>query len=147
MKKTVQIVLIVVLFLMLISVRAFVEPYFYDPLIFYFKSDYLHTPIPHLNLGNYFLNLCYRYCLNTAISLAIIYLIYNNLKALIFSVKFYVFAFIILGVGLFILLKFDLGQGYRLTFYIRRFLIHPLFLLILLPAFYYQKVQLEERNS
>lgn len=139
-----RILLIVLLFLMLIAVRAFVQPYFYDPLIDYFKNDYLHSTIPQIDLAHFFLNLFYRYILNTIISLAIIYLVYTNLKVLKFSIKFYIVAFIVLSIILIILLKFDLNQGYRLVFYVRRFLIHPVFLLLLLPAFYYQKLKLKK---
>ena len=129
---------------MLIAVRAFAQPYFYDPLIDYFKSDYLHSAIPKIDLASFFLNIFYRYILNTVISLAIIYLVYTNLKELKFSIKFYIAAFIVLSITLFMLLKFDLNQGYRLIFYVRRFLIHPVFLLLLLPAFYYQKLKLKK---
>jgi len=128
-----------VLFLMLILIRAVVQPYFYDPLLDYFKHDYLYTTIPELNFGAYFLNIFYRYALNTLISLAIIYLAFNDVKALYFSVKFYILVFVVLGLMLFILLKFNVSQNYLLTFYVRRFLIQPLFVFILLPAFYYQK--------
>ena len=139
-----RILLIVLLFLMLIAVRAFVQPYFYDPLIDYFKNDYLHSAIPQIDLAHFFFNLFYRYILNTVLSLAIIYLVYTNLKVLKFSIKFYIVAFIVLSIILIILLKFDLNQGYRLVFYVRRFLIHPVFLLLLLPAFYYQKLKLKK---
>lgn len=140
MTKTLQILLIVVLFLMLIAVRAFVQPYFYDPLVDYFKSDYLHLPFPKLSLTIFFLNIFFIFTLNTIISIAIIYLVFNNLKVVNFSIKFYIIAFILLSVLLFILLKFNLNKGYMFIFYVRRFLIHPLFLLLLLPAFYYQKL-------
>ena len=141
MRKSVRIGLIVVLFLMLILVRALVQPYFYDPLLDYFKHDYLNASIPELNFGAYFLNIYYRYFLNTVISLAIIYLVFDDKKALYFSVKFYVLAFAVLSLMLFILLKFNVTQNYLLTFYVRRFLIQPLFVFILLPAFYYQRLK------
>lgn len=144
MTKILKILFLVILFLLLIAVRAFVQPYFYDPLITYFKNDYLLAPIPEINFTNFFLNLLYRYTLNTVISLAIIYIVYTNLKVLKFSVKFYTIAFIVLSSILFILLKFDFNINYRLIFYVRRFLIHPIFLLVLLPAFYYQKLKLEK---
>ena len=144
MKKTVQIVLIVLLFLLLIAVRAFVEPYFYDPLIEYFKANYLHNSIPEISLGVFFLNIFYRYFLNTIISLVILYLVFNNFKTLKFSFKFYTIAFFLLSITLFILLKFNLSNDYKLIFYVRRFLIHPIFLLVLLPAFYYQKLREEK---
>lgn len=140
MSKTTKIVFIGLLFLMLIAVRAFVQPYFYDPLIEYFKGNYLYNTFPEINLGYLFLNIFYRFLLNTIISLTIIYVVYSDLKVLRFSVKFYAIAFVLLCLFLFLLLN-DHHQGYRLVFYVRRFLIHPIFLLILLPAFYYQKLK------
>jgi len=129
------------LFLLLILIRALVQPYFYDPLLDYFKHDYLNASIPELNFGAYFLNIFYRYFLNTVISLAIIYLVFDDKKALYFSVKFYLLAFAVLSLMLFVLLKFNVTQNYLLTFYVRRFLIQPLFVFLLLPAFYYQKLR------
>jgi len=144
MNKIIQVSLFVILVLMLISVRVFIQPYFYDPLIEYFKSDYLSTSIPKLNLKVYFLNIFYRYALNSVISLGIIYLVFKNLKNLLFSVKIYLIAFAILSSLLFILLSFNLNMDYKLIFYVRRFLIHPILLLVLLPAFYYQKLKNEK---
>ena len=141
MRKSVRIGLIMMLFMMLILIRAVVQPYFYDPLLVYFKHDYLNASIPELDLGAYFLNIFYRYFLNTLISLAITYLVFDDKKSLYFSIKFYVLAFVVLSLILFILLKFNGSQNYLLTFYVRRFLIQPLFVFILLPAFYYQKLK------
>ncbi len=141
MRKSVRIGLIMMLFMMLILVRAVVQPYFYDPLLAYFKHDFLNASIPELNFGVYFLNIFYRYAINTVISLSIIYLGFYDVKSLYFSIKFYVLAFAVLSLMLFILLKFNGSQNYLLIFYIRRFLIQPLFVFILLPAFYYQKLR------
>lgn len=141
MRKSVRILLIIALFLMLILIRAVVQPYFYDPLLDYFKHDYLNASIPELNFSAYFLNIFYRYFLNCIISLAIIYLIFKDVKALYFSIKFYALAFLALSLLLFVLLKFNVTQNYLLTFYVRRFLIQPLFVFILLPAFYYQRLK------
>lgn len=129
------------LVLMLIAIRVFVQPYFYDPLIDYFKSDYLSKPIPQINFKLFFLNLLYRYSLNSTISLAIIYLVFKNIKTLMFSLKIYIIAFVVLCMILLLLLKYNLNLDYQLIFYVRRFLIHPIFLLILLPAFYYQQLK------
>lgn len=141
MSKSVRILLIIALFMMLILIRALVQPYFYDPLLDFFKHDYLNASIPELDFGAYFLNIFYRYALNTIISLVLIYLVFDDVKSLYFSIKFYVLAFVVLSLVLFILLKFNVTQNYLLTFYVRRFLIQPLFVFILLPAFYYQKVK------
>jgi len=141
MKKITKIVLIIGLFFMLIAIRAFVQPYFYDPLIAYFESDYLHMTMPEIKLGAYFLNIFLRYFLNASISLAILFLLFNSKKDFIFSMKFYVLAFSTLSLVLFICLKFAIFHSYLPVFYLRRFLIHPIFLLILIPAFYYQNLK------
>lgn len=141
MKKSIRIVLIILLFAMLIVIRGFVAPYFYDPLNDYFKNDYLYTAVPKINFYPYFLHLFLRYVLNAIISLGIIYLFFYHKKTMLFAVKFYVIAFVSLAVLLFVLLNFNLSEGYMLTFYVRRFLIHPLFLFVLLPAFYYEKLR------
>lgn len=141
MKIVVRITIIVVLLLILVGIRAVVAPLFYDPLNDYFKNDYLYTSIPTIEFGAYFLQLFFRYFLNTLVSLAIIYVVFRDLKLIQFSVKFYFVAFLLLTSILFVLLKFEFIDGYLLLFYVRRFLIHPLFVFILLPAFYYQKIQ------
>lgn len=143
MNKYSRFSLIVVFFLLLVSIRAIAIAYFYDPLIHYFKYEYNYMSIPEMELGKYYFFLFLRYSLNAIVSLAIIYLVFLNLKTLVFAVKIYVITFVILCTILFILIKFDLFESYLLTFYVRRFLIHPLFLLILLPAFYYQKLQIK----
>jgi exosortase F-associated protein len=143
MKNSKRIILIVVLILVLVGIRAVLTPLFYDPLNDYFKNDYLYKSLPSIELGRYFLNLFLRYFLNTVISLAIIYVAFRNLKLIQFSVKFYLVAFLLLASILFTLLKFQYIDGYLLLFYVRRFLIHPIFVFILLPAFYYQKIQLK----
>jgi exosortase F-associated protein len=131
------------LFLSLIMVRAFVEPLFYDPLIEYFKHDYLKMPIPKLNLTTYLLNISYRFFLNTIISLAILFVIFKEVNVFLFSVKIYVASFVVLICFLFVLLKFEIIESYLVVFYVRRFLIHPIILLVLIPAFYYQKLILK----
>jgi len=141
MNKYKRIGAIGVLFLMLLGVRILAQNYFYDPLIEYFRSDYLYMEIPKLNFTKFWGFLFLRYLLNTSLSLIIIYLTFYNRKVLVFSSRFYGLALIVLSFLFWVLLEFDLNLGYRLTFYIRRFLIHPVFLIILLPAFYYQKLK------
>jgi exosortase F-associated protein len=102
--------------------------------------------IPEMEVMKFWGFLTVRYLLNTGLSLLIIYLAFYNIKILRFSVKFYALAFVVFGMLFWVLLNLDLNLGYRLTFYVRRFLIHPLFLLILLPAFYYQKLKRNKAN-
>jgi len=140
MNKIIQTSILISLFLILVAIRAVAIEYFYDPLIQYFKGDYNYLPVPEINYGKYFFFLFVRFCLNTLVSLGIIYVFFSNIKMVIFALKFHLGAFIFLSIVLLALLNYNLVDTYLVTFYVRRFLIHPLFLLILLPAFYYQKI-------
>ena len=145
MNKFIRSFLIFFLVVLLIMVRAYLAPYFYDPLNNYFKNDYLYMGIPKLDFVNYFMNILLRFTINSGISLIIIYLIFKDLKGVRFAVKFYSLSFIVLGLFLFILLMYNISNDYMLAFYVRRFLIHPIFLLVLVPAFYFQKLKLETK--
>lgn len=139
MSKAVRWVIVILLFVLLVLVRAFQKHLFYDPFIHYFTNDFLAKPIPEYNTLKLFASLLLRYLINTLLSLAIIYVIFRKKGLVRFSVKFYIAAFLFLSIIYFILLKMEMLDGYLLTFYVRRFLIHPVFVLILVPAFYYQQ--------
>lgn len=143
MHKPVKIALIIGLFFMLILVRAFAPKLFYDPFIQYFQNDYLYKAIPVFVTSKLFLNIFFRYSLNLVFSLAILYVAFQKWSVIKFSIKFYTISFIILTSAFYLLLQYGFENGYLLAFYIRRFLIHPLFVLILLPAFYFQKKEEE----
>lgn len=147
MNKIVQVTSLILLFLLLIAIRAVAISYFYDPLIQYFKGDYNYLPLPELDYSKYFFFLSFRYLLNGIVSVAIIFVFFPKLNVVKFSVKFYIIAFAFLSMLLMIFLKFNIIDNHMVIFYIRRFLIHPLFLLILLPAFYYQKLNKKGKES
>jgi exosortase F-associated protein len=139
MKKRYRILIILLLFFMLILVRAFAPRLFYDPFIQYFKNDYLYKAIPVFVASKLFLNILLRYLLNFAFSLLILYVAFQKRSVIQFSIKFYAITFVVFMVTFYILLQTGFQKGYLLAFYIRRFLIHPLLVLVLLPAFYYQE--------
>ena len=134
MQKYLKYGVVFLLFISLIIIRAYATVLFYDPLMEYFKNDYLYKGIPSLNKSLFFRDLFLRYALNSIISIVILYLIFGK-KFLKFSFWFYTIAFLVLSSVLFLILK-EGKTNYQLIFYIRRFLIHPVFLLLLLPAFY-----------
>ena len=142
--KGYRFIIIVLLFLLLVMVRAFANDLFYDPFIEYFKNDYLQKPVPNFSGSKLLIDLFFRYSLNSLISLVVIYVAFLNRSFLIFAIKFYIIAFIILIITFFIILKGELAHGYLFAFYIRRFIIHPLFVLLLLPAFYYKQLTSKE---
>ncbi len=139
MKKVFRIGIIVLLIFVLIIVRLYGSKLFYDPFINYFNGDFLTGIFPKYITAKLLLYLAMRYVINSIISIAIIYLVFLKNEIFKFTVLFYLVAFILLVVVYLIQLKFEFPNGYLLAFYIRRMLIHPIFLLILLPTFYYQK--------
>lgn len=146
MKRAIKYSIVTVLFLLLVSIRAFENDLFYDPLIAYFKNDYLYSQMPDVNAQKLLLDVFFRYLVNTIISLLIIYFLFRKKSYLKFAGAFYVLAFVLLISVFAILVSQEFEQGYLLPFYIRRFLIHPLFLLILLPVFYYMKLHVKKKN-
>jgi len=140
MNKYIKIVLALILFSLFFVVRAFESQLFYDPLLEYFKNDYLYKPIYDMDVWRLTLDMLFRYTLNALISLGFIWVLFEQKDYLKFSGFFLILAFTVLIVVFVVLLRDNFESGYLLLFYIRRFIIHPLFLLLLLPAFYYQKV-------
>jgi len=129
---------VLILVLLLILLRAFASIIFYDPFINYFKNDFLTGSFPVYNTTNLLLSTFARYAINFVISLLIIYVLFQNKSQLFFVSKFYGVAFLLLISIYFFQLNVELSNGYLLSFYVRRLLIHPIFLLVLIPAFYYQ---------
>lgn len=130
----------------LIAVRAVENTVFYDPFIAYFKGDYQFTSVPEFRTGWLVLSTTFRYWLNSGLSIAIVYFLFSKkeivkFSAKIFAVTWLVFTVIWLGM----LISGELETLKMIFFYVRRFLIQPLLVFILVPAFYYQ--QLMAQNS
>lgn len=135
----VRIALAMLFIILLVLVRAYEDSLFYDPLLNYFKMDYYNLPLPDINNLQLFFGLFFRYFLNTLFSLAIIYVLFKDIQATQFASIMYLIFFVVLIFGFFTVLSFFGEENKMLLFYIRRFLIQPIFLLLFLPAFYYQK--------
>ena len=121
--------------------RSYETFLFYDPFLDYFKNDYLNLPFPEIEKLRLFWNLFLRYLINSVLSILILYLLFKDSSLIIFVSILYSVLFIALISGLFIVLTV-LNENYNfLLFYLRRFLIQPLFLLLFIPAFYLQKKQ------
>ena len=139
MAKWIRICLIAVLLIALAAVRYFQEELFYDPLVQFFYSDYKTADLPEMLRGKLMLNLAYRFVLNTVLSLFILGLTFRSRSVVQFSALIYLVAFILLmSVFYYQMLHYKPGH-YMMLFYTRRFLIQPILLLVLLPAFYFQK--------
>ena len=135
----VRFVLALLFVVALVVIRAYEDVLFYDPFLDYFKSDYYNLPIPKIENIQLFFGLLFRYFLNTAFSLAIMYVLFKDFDAVKFASFLYIVFFVILVAAFFYIL-FNNGETNKMgIFYVRRFLIQPIFLLLFLPAFYYQK--------
>lgn len=123
----------------LISVRIFEEQLFYDPFLNYFHEANKNAHFPDFVWGKLILNYLFRFFLNLLISSAVIYFIFKNkdwtfqaivLMVLVFLITFSLYLYCIHT-------QFEIG--YLFSFYMRRFVIQPLILLLIIPLFYYRK--------
>nr|WP_320815307.1 exosortase F system-associated protein [Flavobacterium sp.] len=130
--------LIIIAFLLLASIRAFESEIFYDPFISFYKSEYFHKSLPDFDSTKLLLNLIFRFTLNSLLSIFIIYKLFSE-KA---TAKLVAYLYLFIGLTLVIIFYLYLNStkpDYMILFYIRRFLIQPVFLVLFIPAFFYQK--------
>jgi exosortase F-associated protein len=118
-------------------VRAFEKQLFYDPFLVYFAGNFKNTPIPQVDSLKLFSGLLMRYILNTLLSLFLIYGLFKDREMLKFSTFLYVFFLVVLFVLFFIMLNYFPDANW-LLFYVRRFIIQPIFVILFIPAFYFQ---------
>lgn len=124
-------------------IRAFENKLFYDPFLDYFESDFNNTKLPEVDSLKLFLNLLLRFVLNTALSLILIYTLFKDKGILIFSSFLYAFFSVVLFAMFFIIVEYFPEKSW-LLFYVRRFIIQPIFVLLFIPAFYYQLQNLKK---
>lgn len=139
MHKSLRVLLIFLCFTAMAFIRFRESALFYDPLISFFYGDYQYDILPDIEWINYVLNIFFRYLLNMLLSLAILWLAFMDTSILKFSSIIFAIVFVLLLV-LFVIFWSSNEQGeYNALFYVRRFLIQPLLIFILLPAFYYYR--------
>lgn len=138
MKNPLRALIILGLFLLLALIRFLEDSLFYDPLLAFYQGDFKTKPPPVFDEWQLILNTSFRFWLNSLISLLILFVAFQKRSIVKFSSYFYGLVFLILILP-FTWLVFRLSpDDYFTLFYVRRFLIQPLFILLLLPAFYYQ---------
>lgn len=132
-------VIVGVLILALILVRAFESKLFYDPFLKFFHGENQNKPLPDYDGFKLFLGLFSRYLINSVITISIIYLLFKETSIVKLTAVLLVVFFVILITAFFLILNFSSKPDYLVVFYIRRFLIQPLFLILFVPAFFYQR--------
>ncbi|MFD2910000.1 exosortase F system-associated protein [Flavobacterium ardleyense] len=140
LKDKKRIALLFLSFVGLVLVRAFESQLFYDPFLSFFKSEYQNKPLPSFDSLQLFFGILIRYILNTLLSLSIIYLVFKQVALVKFTALLFVVLFVILALLFFSVLLLSEQSDYLVLFYLRRFLIQPLFLILFIPAFYYQQM-------
>ena len=129
-------ILVIILTLFLVMVRVLQGELFYDPFIAFFKTDYHINTLPDYNLTKLICYLILRYAINSIISLGIIYALFQNMQFIRLASILYLGSFLILIV-LFLILLLNLDSNwYYLFFNVRRFLIHPVLLILFTAAFF-----------
>lgn len=124
-------------------IRAFENKLFYDPFLVYFELDFKNLPLPQVHFLNLFCSLLLRFALNTALSLILIYTLFQDRDIIKFTAYLYGF-FIVILLGLFFIIIEYFPDWNWLLFYVRRFIIQPLFVILFIPAFYYQQQNLKK---
>jgi exosortase F-associated protein len=139
LKNKGRLALLLLFFTLLAAIRAYEDILFYDPFLDYFKTNYIFLLLPKIDSLQLFLGFLFRYFLNTILSLAMIYTLYKDVDMIKFASGLYLILFLILVAAFFFVFSY-FGEANKMgLFYIRRFLIQPIFLLLFVPAFYYQK--------
>ncbi|OEJ99235.1 exosortase F system-associated protein [Flavivirga aquatica] len=140
MHKVIKYILLFILFGLLVLIRFFENDLFYDPYLTFFENDYLYMDSPRRELIKLVSNTMLRYVLNTITSLAILYIVFKDKSIIKFSVIIYTIAFALLLIVYMYFVINPRQEDYYMFFNVRRFLIQPIILILLLPAFYYHKL-------
>ncbi len=138
LKNKYQLAIIGILVILLVCIRLFETKIFYDPFLDFFKTDFQNKELPDYESFKLFFNLLLRYFLNTAISIGILHVLFKDKNITKLSLVLFIFIFIVL-ITLFVI-ELNFVNDYLILFYTRRFLIQPIFLILFIPAFYYQKL-------
>jgi exosortase F-associated protein len=146
MKTLYRIIGITLLVGILALIRYFGDRLFYDPLTEFYKSDYLREKVPDLDKGRLLLHAGLRFWSNSIISLAIIYVGFLDRNIVKFSFVLYILLFLVCFTAFTYLIFRIENEHSSALFYVRRFLIQPLFVIILLPAFYYYRLRSRRIN-
>ena len=123
----------------LISVRFLEDKIFYDPFLEFFKADYKVAQVPDFIWGKLILSHFFRFALNLIFSAIVVHFIFLNKKWTIQAVFLMAVAFLFFFPIYLWCLYSKMEIGYLFTFSVRRFVIQPIILLLIIPIFYYRK--------
>ena len=123
----------------LISVRSLEDKIFFDPFLEFFKADYKVAQVPDFIWGKLMLSHFFRFALNLIFSAIVVHFMFLNKKWTIQAVVLMAVAFLFFFPIYLWCLYSKMEIGYLFTFSVRRFVIQPIILLLIIPIFYYRK--------
>ncbi|WP_412850275.1 exosortase F system-associated membrane protein [Chryseobacterium sp. PMSZPI] len=131
----------------LVGVRIFEDKIFYDPFLDYFHEANKNIGFPAFKLGRLIIGHLFRFILNLGFSCLIIQGLFKNKQWTIQGAIMMIIVFAIaLPIYLFCIQdKFEIG--YLFSFYMRRFVIQPLIILLIVPMFYYRKQIMDKEGK
>jgi len=141
MSKTLRYIIVFVLLLLLVLVRAFEDTLFYDPYLIFFENDYLFIDSPRREVAKLVFFTFLRYLINSLLSLGIIYCAFLDKQMIKFSAIVFAVGYVCFTIPFLYFVINPRQEDYYLFFNVRRFLIQPIILLLLLPALYYYKLK------
>ncbi len=141
MSKWIRYIIILIFFIGLVLVRLFEDKLFYDPYLLFFENDYLYMDSPRREVAKLIFNTSLRYLINSMLSIGILFMFYRERSLIKFSIVIYLIAYLVLLIPFLYFVINPKQEDYYLFFNVRRFLIQPIILMVLLPAFYYYKLK------
>jgi len=139
MQPIVKYILVFLLFGVLVLVRMFASELFYDPLIAFFKSNYHEASLPNFDFWKLLANVSLRFWINSVFSIVILWVLFKKKSILQFSGWLFLLVFLVLTIFFSVIIQTSETNNYILLFYVRRFLIQPILILLLIPAFYFHQ--------
>ena len=123
----------------LVSVRFLEDKIFYDPFLEFFKGDYKVSQIPDFIAWKLLLSHIFRFLLNLFFSAVVVHFMFLNKKWTLQAIALMTIAFLFFFPIYLWCLFSKMEIGYLFTFSVRRFVIQPIVLLLVIPIFYYRK--------
>lgn len=123
----------------LIGVRVLEDRIFYDPFLDYFHAGVKNIAFPEFDWAKLILSHVFRFSLNLIFSCIVVHFIFKRKEWTLQAAVLITLAFCItLPIYLYCIYN-EFEIGYLFSFYIRRFVIQPILLLLIIPLFYYRK--------
>lgn len=139
MKLLKKLILIGFLVGVLVLIRMVEYQFFYDPFMYFFSTGENAAKVTYPKM--LFFSVFFRFLLNTVISLAVLWVAFRKVAIIKFAALLYAVFFVLLFPIFLYLMQHVTMEDYLAAFYVRRFLVHPVLILLLLPAFYYYRLR------